>query len=479
MTVAAMSAGLLARKDRLELVRDKRLVAAVLLVVALALAAVAATSVRVSDYERDRSAATALERSSWLAQGPRDPHSAAHFSQWAFRPVSAPALLDPGTLPHVGSAIWMEAHARNPAAFRAVEDRTGALDLGEFSAAWILQTITPLLLLVLAAGAVARERERGTLRLMFASGLPPQLLVRAKALSLIRIGALVTAPLLAVAAAAVALAPEPPTAGDIARTLLWCMVHVAFLTVTACVGVAVSARSRSTAAALLALIALWLVAVPLATRAAASLAEALHPTPSGATFWAGAQADIRDGINGSGSAAARAAAFEAALLKQYGVTRTADLPISFRGASLDMGERFSTLVYAARFAELEAIYERQRNVMRIASVLTPLVAVQNLSTALAGTDNAHAQDFARQAETERQTVVNRLNGDLTINGAGQAGYKADDRLWRAIEPFRPMPTPLTHALATTWPDMLILGCWCLLAVLLVSRAGRALGRELG
>ena len=468
---------LLARKDSTELVRDKRLVAAILLVVALALAAVAATWVRAADYERDRTAAAALERESWLSQGPRDPHSAAHFSQWAFRPITAPALLDPGTLPHVGSAVWMEAHSRNPAAFRAIEDRTGALDLGEFSAAWVLQTIVPLLLLVLAAGAVSRERERGTLRLMLASGLPPRALVRAKARSLLRTAALITVPLLGLAALAVALAPEPPTAQDIARTLLWCGVHALLLIVAICIGVVVSARSRTTAAALLALIALWLIAVPLAPRAAASLAEALHPTPSGSAFQAAVQADMRDGVDGSGSAEVREAALEARLLRQYGVARTEDLPISFRGASLDDGERFSAMVYERRFAELDAIHERQRGVMRAASLLTPLIAVQNLSTSLAGTDNAHARDFAAQVENERRSVVNRLNADLTVNGAGRAAYRADERLWRAIEPFRPEATPLSRALAAVWPDMLILAAWCLLAFVLLLRAGRALGRE--
>ena len=474
---AATSARLVARKDATELVRDRRLIAAILLVVLLALAAVAATWVRAVDYERDRIAAAALERTSWLSQGPRDPHSAAHFSQWAFRPVTAPALLDPGTLPYAGSAIWMEAHARNPAAFRAIEDRPAALDLGEFSAAWVLQTIAPLLLLVLAAGAVSRERERGTLRLMLASGLPPGSLVRAKARSLLRTGALVTAPLLVVAGVAVALAPEPPTAPDIARTLLWCAVHALFLLVAVCIGVAVSARSRTTAAALLALIALWLIAVPLAPRAAASLAEALHPTPSGSAFQAAAQADMRDGIDGSGSAEVREAALEARLLRQYGVARIEDLPISFRGASLDAGERFSALVYERRFAELDTVHERQRGVMRAASVLTPLIAVQNLSAALAGTDNAHARDFAGQVEAGRRVLVNRLNGDLTVNGAGEAGYRADNALWRAIEPFRPESTPLTRALGSVWPDMLILGAWLLSALFLLGCAGRALSRE--
>lgn len=476
--MATAAVRLLASKDATELRRDRRLLGAMLLVALLALAAIAATWVRAAEHERDRAAATAMERQSWLAQGPRDPHSAAHFAQWAFRPITAPALLDPGTLPHSGSAIWMEAHARNPAAFRPAEDRAGSLDLGEFSAAWVLQVIAPLLLLVLAAGAVARERERGTLRLLLASGAPEGMVVRAKAHSLLQIGALLALPLLAVAAVAVLLAPEPPTADELGRTVLWCAAHAAFLLIPVLIGVAASARARSTAAALGVLIGLWTVAVPLAPRAAASLAEALHPTPSGERFWAGIQTEIRDGRDGGPTAEQRNAAFREGLLQRHGVSDVDELPISFRGANLDYNERHGNAVFARHYAKLDRTTEHQRGVMRAFSVLTPLIAMQNVSTALAGTDNAHSRHFAIQAEAERQRVVNALNRDLTVNGVGNPSYKADQRLWRSFGLFEPAPLPLSRALSRIWPDLLILAGWLVLGWWLLARAGRVLRQEL-
>jgi ABC-2 type transport system permease protein len=468
---------LVARKDATELRRDHRLISATILVALLALAALGATYVRTVDYQRDRAAATAMERQSWVSQGPRDPHSAAHFAQWAFRAIDAPALLDPGTLPHSGSAIWMEAHARNPAAFRPAEDRTGALQIGEFSVAWVLQTIVPLLLFVLAASTIARERERGTLRLLFASGADGPGLVNAKARGLVRMAAMLVLPLLLVAAVAVALAPDSASADQIGRTLLWCTAHAGFLLIALLIGVAVSARMRSTSAALVALIGLWIVAVPLAPKAAASLAEALHPTPSGERFWADIQADIRDGFEGSGSSEERETALEARLLERYGATHLDALPISYRGARLDYNERFGNRVFAHHHAELEAITERQRGVMRSLGILTPVISMQNVSTALAGTDNAHAQYFARQAEAERQRVVNALNRDLVVNSVGDPNYTADQRLWRQFGVFEPDTLPLAAALRSVLPDLLILAAWLVLGWWLLSRSGRNLQRE--
>jgi len=476
--VSASPARVLARKDARELWRDRRLVLATVLTVLLALAAVVSTWVQVSAYERDRLAAAAMESDSWLSQGPRDPHSAAHFSQWAFRPMTAPGLLDPAATAHAGSAVWMEAHARNPAAFRAVEDRVGALELGEFSLAWVIQTLVTLLLIVFAAGAVARERERGTLRLMLASARAGGFVLRGKVLGLLTIAALIVTPLLIAAGAAVALSPAALSADAVVRVLLWCLTHAVLLAIVILIGVAVSARSRSSAAALAVGIGVWVVAVPLAPRAAASLAETVFPTPSGERFWAAAQKDIHDGIDGSGTAEERSATLRAGLLQRYGVTTIEELPISFRGASLDASERFSNRVFERRWAMLEGTEDQQRAVIRAFSVVSPVIAVQNLSAAFAGTDNAHQRDFTRQAEVERQRVVNALNNDLTVNGVGQPAYKADARLWRSLDGFRVQPMPVASALAQVWPDILILLIWLIGAGLLAIRAGRTLRPEL-
>lgn len=470
---------LIGRKDALEIQRDRRLMTAVALTVALALLAVFTTFARAGQYDRDRSAASAMEQASWLGQGERDPHSAAHFSRWAFRPVTAPALLDPGTLPYAGSAIWMEAHARNPAAVRAAEDRSATLDLGEFSLAWVLQTLAPLVLLMLTAGVIARERERGTLRMLLSSGVSAKALVPSKADGLARVGVLILSPLIVAAVAAVWLAPGRIGLNDAARVTLWVATHVALLAIVLMIGVAVSARSRTTAAAMAALIGLWVLAVPVAPRAAATLAEAISPTPSGDRFWADITREIHDGFDGSGTAEERSARLKASLLAANRTADTDDLPISFRGANLDANERFGNQAFQRGWDRLYRLYDRQRDIMRLGSVLTPLIAAQNISAALASTDNLHARDFARQTEVERQRIVNGLNRDLTANGAGNAAYRADDRLWRNYGPTVTQPVSVLTALASIWIDLAILAAWVIGAVVFLRQSSHALTENVG
>jgi ABC-2 type transport system permease protein len=464
--------GAIARKDALEFLRDRRLLVAAVLVALLALAAIGLAAQTVVAYERDRTAAETLDRTTWLNQGPRNPHGAAHFSSWAFRPLSPLSLLEPGVTPYAGSAIWMEAHAQDPAAARAAEDRAGALDLGNFSLAWLLQTLAPLLIALFAVGLVARERERDTLKLMLASGARPEQLARAKAAALVQLSAVVVVPLLTVGAAAVLLAPQPLSGDQWIQLALWLAAHLIFLGLVAVLATAIALRIRRVDRAMLAIVGLWLVAIPLSPRLAGVAADAFAPLPSARAFWAEVTAELR------GSGHERDKALEAATLKKYGVSRLEDLPVSYEGIQLDASERHGDEVFDRLYGKLHAQEDRQRWIMRAASVVSPLVAIQNLSAGLAGTDTAHQRNFAAQAEAHRRKTVAQLNADM-IQNAGKAGfdYEADPSLWEKVPSFAYRP-PSWTSLAGAWlPDAAILGAWLIAALIALRAAGRGLARE--
>ena len=59
-----------------------------------------------------REAAQTLSRSSWVNQGSHNPHSAAHFGVYAFKPPMPLGLVDAGLDRFTGVSVWVEAHWR-------------------------------------------------------------------------------------------------------------------------------------------------------------------------------------------------------------------------------------------------------------------------------------------------------------------------------------------------------------------------------
>jgi ABC-2 type transport system permease protein len=458
----------IAGKDWLEFRRERRLVIMGLLVTLLALTAVLTAWTRVTAYETDRQAVMAQDRQTWDGQGARNPHSAAHFGFWAMRPLGPMALLDPGVTPHAGAMVWMEAHNRNPAQARPVDDLATGLDLGSFSAAWVLQLLMPLLIFIIGAGLVAREREAGTLRLMLASGADLPRLLPAKAGALGRIALLLAVPLLAAAAVAVTLAGVP----DLVALGLWLAVHGLWLALLVVVTVIVSALCRTAAQARLLLVGLWLVAALLVPRAAAGLAGVLTPAPDPVAFAQGIEAQMKSGHDAFGK---DAKAFEAEVMARYKVSRREDLPVNIDGLRLEAAEDHGNAVFDRAWGDLAATYDRQRQILRLAGLVSPLVPLQNVSMALAGTDGGQQLDFQARAEAHRRRIISALNMNMAKK-AGAAGfdYKADRALWRVIPDFRWQPQPLVQRLAGIGADLALLALWAMLAFAGLRWAGRRL-----
>ncbi|MEM6537336.1 MAG: DUF3526 domain-containing protein [Pseudomonadota bacterium] len=459
----------IATKDWQEFIRDRRLLIMAVLTMVLALSAIITAFANVRAYETNRIASEGKDRITWENQGERNPHSAAHFATWAFRPQTALSILEPGVTPYAGAAIWMEAHHQNGARARAIDDSPIAFDMGRFSVAWILQIVVPLLICIVAAGLVARERERGTLHLLLVGGARADGLLPSKLQAISGIAAVVSVPVVAAGILASLLAgPIDPI-----RLFLWVASYTVFLGIVAMFATAVSAMTNSVASSMLALIGVWCVAVLLAPRAGVALAEGISPTPSPEAFWDTMDKELADAPNPFADDT-----FEKEVLEEYGVATAEELPVSLAGLKLDQSERNGDVVFDRSFGQLADTYAEQRTILRIASLISPLPALQNISGALAGTDGLHQLAFQEQAEAHRRKVIGALNRDMAENAVGQDwDYRADETLWRQTEDFQFTPPNLLTSLQSIWPDLGILGLWAVAAFAFIRRASHSLERS--
>jgi len=403
-----------------------------LLLVALVLGAVESHSVR-AEAERAEDASWRQ----WVEQGEKNPHSAAHFALYTYRPVSALAFADPGVTPYTGLTLWLEAHYQNEFSFRPARDAAGVGRLGQVTAATVLQVLLPLVIVLLAFGVFASERERGTLRQALAEGVDPRRLALGKALGVAQALAVVLVPAVGVGVLALLLSSGSLALGDgLARFALLALAYGLYLAAFVAVAVAVSARARSARGALAGLLAFWALATLVLPRVAADAARALYPTPSTQAFWAAVDADLEDGIDGDESFTERAERLKQATMQRYGVAALEDLTVNYMGVRLQAMEEYGNRVFEKHYGALWAQVERQNRAQALAGAVTPLMAVRAASMGLAGTDFAAHRHFAEAAERYRRRLVKAMNDELTTltDPAFERNTRGRD-FWAAQERF--------------------------------------------
>ncbi len=428
-----------------------------------------------------RAAAEGAESSVWLDQGAKNPHSAAHFGRFALRPEPPLAAFDRGIHDHVGRAVWLEAHWQDPFELRPAEDRTAIHRFAELTPAWILQIIVPLLIVMMAFGSVAREREQGTLRMLMSLGVRGRQLVAGKTLGL---GLALTMVLVPVAVLAFGLllgAGGTHGAGSDAGGRLWggalvlVVAYAAYLVLFLVLSLAISARAGAARGALLSLLAVWMMVTLIVPRWAADLAERVAPTPSPRAFYAAIAADEAQGMNGLGDRATRRANLEKETLEAYGVEALETLPVNYAGVSLQASEEHSNLVFDKHFGSLWATYEQQATVLRWSSLLSPTLALRMVSMAAAGTSLGQVRHFADAAEQHRRVLVKFLNHDMSENaGDASFGYLAEADLWAESPTFAYSAPSFAAGLRDEWLSLLMLGGWLIVVLGFARRAARAL-----
>lgn len=412
----------------------------------------------------EHDAASHLVRESWLSQPPKDPHSAAHYGSYVFKPRPPLTLIDAGVSSYAGVSVWLEAHKQNEFQFRPAQDRTAASRFIEFSVAGALQVLVPVLIVVLAHARVAGERQAGTLRQLVAAGVPAGTLAIGKTAGVAMALAVWLAPLSALGAAALVLSSGAnAVVDDVWRTLWLCAAYLVYFVVVLTVGLGVSARSRTPALALALLVAWWAINALVVPRAATYAARAWFPTPSAFDFATAVHHETYDGLTVHEWTSRRAAALRQSLLRDYHVTRVEDLPVNFRGVDYLDREEDTSAIWDRHYGRLWAAFDGQARVHQLAGFLAPLVAMRSLSMGLAGGDVHHHRHFAQAAEAYRREFVQHLNGDLAYSStSSELGYRGGSELWARVPPFVYRAPSLTSALVAQRESVAALAFWLLL-----------------
>jgi len=465
----------IAGKEWTERIRDGQFLWTSAAIVLLLAAAAAAGFSQWKSADAERTSAQRRDREQWLNQGERNPHSAAHYGVYAFKPKLPPSFLDAGLDSFTGAVIWVEAHYQNPARFRPAEDGTALQRFGELTAAGVLQWFVPLLIVLLSFGAFAGEKEQGTLRQLLSLGVPRHKLIAGKAIGIAAALGCVIVPAAILGAAAIAFTGDRQmAASEVARFGPMALAYLAYLAVFALLSLTVSALVSSSRTALVILLGFWTINGFLVPRLAADAAESLHPAPSTAQFWRQVAAEMK-GADGHSENDRRILDLKRRTMEKYGVTRVEDLPVNFEGLRLQAGEEHGNRVFDDHFGRLWETFESQERVHRRAAVLSPLLAVRSISMAMAGTDLAHLRDFTEKTERYRRMLNKTMNLDAAHNSrTGEYFYFAGKSLWEKVPEYRYDAPDAGWALRGQALPVAILAGWLIAAGIGLALAARKL-----
>jgi ABC-2 type transport system permease protein len=474
----------IARKEFAEIVRDGRFRWTATLMGLLLVTALLAGWQRHAAYMEVQAAAQGSTNGQWLEQGDKNPHTAAHFGNYAFKPLGPLAFFDSGITPYAGTTVFMEAHKQNFAIGRPANDTSSIARFGELNGAMILQVLLPLLVVFLGFTAFSGERESGTLRQVLSMGVPRTSLLWGKAAGLGAAVLVIVLPCLATGGAVIALAGlESAEEGVATRVALLGLAYLLYAAVFLFLTLAVSAWARTARAALMVLVGFWALTAFIMPKAAAEIARAVHPSPAFGTFMADMKEHQKRGIDGV-SPFAKLGRYQAQLFRQYGVDRVEALPIYWTAVRMQKLEELDQPVFDLHYGRVRDTYLEQRRLQDRIGVLAPTLPLRSISMGLAGTDLVQQAKFMADAEAFRHDMVFKMNDYLSkaaadLNGVNSASrfMIANEEVFAIVPPFRYEPPPLAAVVGEQAGNLALLGGWLAAAIGLAVLATRRMSLE--
>lgn len=455
------------KKEIKELFRDGRVRISIFIVLLLLGVAVWISSRQYQNTNQDYAAARSSEREVWDNQGEKNPHSAAHYGTYAFKPKYPLSLVDQGVDKYAGTSIFLEAHKRNEAQFSTATDQTGLSRFGDLTPDFILLFIMPLFIVLLGYNSFTKERELGTHSLLKSAGARGWKIVLGKWTALFLPVLTITVSLLLLAGIVLSNLSDY---GVFQWSSLFAMglVYLLYYAVFTNLVLWVSHWAKRSGISLVISLSLWIVACLAAPKAASNIAEARHPYPTRQEFAANVLKDKEAGLDGHNPWSKEARLLEEQVLAEHGVDSLHQLPFNFNAYRMQKGEEHEAEVYFKQYNYLKEQYQKQSGTYRSLALLSPFLPARFLSMGIAHTDYATHWDFSDAAENYRIATQKFLNDNTAQNTKyGETGYKASADFWKQLPAFDYDPPGLDKVLENNSSNLMILGMWTVLSFILL------------
>ncbi|WP_430408861.1 ABC transporter permease [Kordia sp.] len=447
------------KKETKELWRDGRVRIAFIIVLLLTAVAVIISTKHYNTVNEQYIEASANEREVWDNQGEKNPHSAAHYGTYAFKPKYPLSLIDHGVDKYTGTSIFLEAHRRNEAQFIAASDQTGLARFGDLTPDFILLFIIPLLLILIAYNSITKEKESGTLTLLNSQGAVGWKIVSGKWLAIFLPVLVLLAVLFLITGL---LLSNLHDFGVFSWRSLWTLflTYLIYYAIFINLVLIISASVHKSGIALVLSLSFWILICLVLPKAASNIAEYSYPYPTRQEFSANVTNDKKQGLDGHNPWSEAAKELEKETLKEYGVDSLSQLPFNYDGYRMQKGEEHEAEIYAKHYAYLKTQYVNQSGIYQKLAAISPYLPTRFLSMAIAKTDYNTHWDFSDAAENYRIESQKFLNDHFAKESKyGDWSFKADADFWKQMPKFEYELPSLSETIETNTSSVIIMIVW--------------------
>ncbi|RAJ31928.1 ABC transporter permease subunit [Pedobacter cryoconitis] len=407
--------------------------------------------------QQSRESSNKKFRQQWEAQH-NNPHEAAHFGTYLFKPLNLLSAFDPGLNDYFGTTYRVEAHVQHEVDYSNAERNDALMRFGQFTLALIMQLLIPLLLLFISSSALTCEKESGTFKMLMAQGIKPSQLAWGKVWSNYLLVIFLVMPIFTVLFFVILLSPSGTAL--LGRFLIIVCGYLLFYLLVTLTGVIVSALSGTSRTATLTVLTVWLFSSILFPKIVAGKAADWYPLSSRAAFNNHVKQGFLKGINGDLPYQERGEKYYAALLKKYKAESAAQLPVNADGLLLQYQEDYQNKVFDHYYAELANTFNQQQSFLNYAGLADPFMSLKRLSMAMSGTDFYHHQSFFLQAKAYRNMLIRKLNLQLATHPVkSNESYQADPRFFLQLKDFTYQAPTLSETLYLQRMALLSISCW--------------------
>ncbi|MDC3132598.1 DUF3526 domain-containing protein [Flavobacteriaceae bacterium] len=405
-------------------------------------------------------------RQQWVSIDEMNPHSAAHYGTYIFKPANLLSSLDEGVSSVTGNVIKVEGHVQNEIVHSEASQMQAVSRFGKLKSSLLLQYIVPLLLIFLAFSSVSNEKQSGRLKLLVLQGAKPLTIILSKTLSVWLYGISLLSLVVLVYSI---LNFQNITVEIFIRTVLFFLSYASYYFTICGLTVFFSARWQNATLALTSMLGIWIIWTIFLPNILMSSSEKWHPLPSRNEFQSAMKEDRSKGLDGHNPADKRSLALKEKVLKEYGVESLSALPINFDGIRMQEDEEYGNVVWDKHFGSNRNILDKQKQSLQLGGIINPFISLQNTSMGFMASDNLHHQEFLLQVENYRRFFIKMLNNEHTFGGSktGNWAWRADNDFFKSVPDFNYKATPIGLVLSNYLLDLTLLNLWSLLVVALL------------